>query len=81
MVKVTIAIDNRHRKRAEHQTQLQVDMAAVASYNRTHINYNANTRMDGIRGIFHLEKQVPLYSVSDPTKLMGHITLRRVLYK
>jgi hypothetical protein len=81
MVKVTIAIDNRHRKRGGHQTQVQVDMAAVASYNRKHINYNANTRMDGIRGIFHLEKQVPFYSVSDPTKLMGHITLRRVLYK
>jgi uncharacterized membrane protein YgcG len=81
MAKVTIAIDNRQKKRGGHQTQLQVDMAAVASYNRKHINYNANTRMDGIRGIFHLDKQVPFYSVTDPTKLMGHITLRRVLYK
>ena len=81
MVKVTVAIDNRHRKRGGHQTQLQVDMAAVASYSRKHINYNANTRMDGIRGIFHLDKQVPFYSVSDPNKRMGYITLRRVLYK
>ena len=76
MIRVTIAVDNRHRKRGGHQTQLQVDMAAVASYNRKHINYNANTRMDGIRGIFHLDKQVPFYTVSDPTKLMGRITLR-----
>jgi hypothetical protein len=52
MAKVTIAIDNRQKKRGGHQTQLQVDMAAVASYNRKHINYNANARMDGIRGIF-----------------------------
>jgi hypothetical protein len=81
MVRVTIAIDNHNKKRGGHQTQLQVDMAAVASYNRKHINYNANTRMDGIRGIFHLDKKVPFYSVSDPTKLMGTITLRRVLYK
>jgi hypothetical protein len=80
MVRVTIALDNRSKKRGGHQTQLRVDMAAVASY-RKHINYNANTRMDGIRGIFHLDKKVPFYSVSDPTKLMGTITLCRVLYK
>lgn len=80
MVKVTVAIDNR-KKRGGQQNQLQIDMAAVASYSRKHINYSANTRMDGIRGIFHVDKQVPFYSVSDPTKRMGHITLRRVLYK
>ena len=37
--------------------------------------------MDGIRGILHLDKKVDFYSVSDPLKKVGDVTLRWVLYR
>jgi hypothetical protein len=52
----------------------------MASCSRMHINYQGNTRMDGIRGIMNVDKPVKFYSVSDSMKLMGTITLRRILY-
>ena len=45
------------------------DMAAVASYSRHHINYQANSRYDGIRGILDLDK------------LFAMLSLRDILYK
>lgn len=45
------------------------------------MNYCSSTRMDGIRGILLLDKPVGFYSVSDPTKLLGTVTLRRLLFK
>jgi hypothetical protein len=80
-VRVATVLDNKTKRKGHHRTHTKVDMAAMASYSRKHINYHSSTRMDGIRGIFHLDKEVPFYSVTDPTKLMGKITLRRVLYK
>jgi hypothetical protein len=80
-VRVASVLDNRGKKKGSHQTQTKVDMAAMALYSRRHINYHSSTRMDGIRGIFHLDKEIPFYSVTDPTKVMGCITLRKVLYK
>ena len=57
------------------------DMAAVASYSRHHINYQANSRYDGIRGILDLDKQFGISSVSDPTRVVGQLSLRDILYK
>ena len=57
------------------------DMAAVASYSRHHINYQANSRYDGIRGILDLDKQFAIYSVSDSTRVVGRLSLRDILYK
>ena len=79
--RVTAVLDNRNRKKGSHKTQQMVDMAAVASYSRKHINYMASTRMDGIRGIFHLDKKVSFFSASNPLQKMGDITLRWLLYR
>ena len=56
-------------------------MSAVASYVRKHINYQANSRYDGIRGILNLDKQFEVVSVLDPTKVVATVTLRAILYK
>jgi hypothetical protein len=80
-VRVTAVLDNRGKRKGGHQTQMKVDMAAMASYARKHVNYHSSTRMDGLKGILHLDKPVEFYSVTDPTKVMGKITLRKILYK
>ena len=80
-VKVMAVLDNRQRRRGGHQTQQKVDMAAVASYSRKHINYMNCTRLDGIRGVLDLDKQVTFYSVTEPEKAVGHVSLRWLLYK
>ena len=70
-------------KRAQDQKLVQgkVDMSALASHCRKHINYMGNTRYDGIIGILDLDKQVAFYSASDPTKIAGWYTLRRAMYE
>jgi hypothetical protein len=81
-VYVAAIVDSKAKgKGKKKQSQSKLDLASMASCSRMHINYTGNTRMDGIRGILHLDKQVNFYAVSDPTKLMGTITLRRILYK
>lgn len=47
-VQVTAVLDNKNRKKGNHQTQNKVDMAAMASYSKKHVNYNSSMRMDGI---------------------------------
>eukprot|EP00956_Cyclotella_meneghiniana_P025889 scaffold54940_cov39-Cyclotella_meneghiniana.AAC.1 len=78
-VKVT-ALSNMGGGRGNQQSVQKVDMAAMASFSRKHTNYQNITRMDGIRGILDLDKEVPYYSVSEPDKVEGTITLRKILY-
>jgi hypothetical protein len=80
-VKVTAVLDNHQKRKGSHQTQQKEDMAAVVSYSRKHINYMNCTRMDGIRGVFNLDKQVTIYSVTEPSKAIGNVSLRWLLYK
>ena len=80
-VKVTAVLDNRQRRKGAHQTQQKVDMAAVASYSRKHINYMNCARMDEIRGILDIDKQVTFYSVTEPSKAVGIVSLRWLMYK
>jgi hypothetical protein len=56
------------------------DMAAVASYSRRHINYQANSRYDGIRGILNLDKEFEVRSVTDPAQVVATVSLRTILY-
>lgn len=79
-VKVTLLMDTRLRRKGQKQSQQNIDMAALASYNRKHINYHSSTRIDGIRGVLDLDKPVPFSSVTDPTLTVGYMTLRRLLY-
>eukprot|EP00956_Cyclotella_meneghiniana_P026377 scaffold56791_cov61-Cyclotella_meneghiniana.AAC.5 len=79
-VYVAAIVDNKSKKKGA-PTQNKLDLAAMASCSRMHVNYQGNTRMDGIRGILNVDKPVNFYSVANPTKLMGRITLRHILYK
>jgi hypothetical protein len=56
------------------------DMSAVASYSRRHINYQANSRYDGIRGILDLDKAFDIPAVTDSNRVVGAVSLRDLLY-
>ena len=56
------------------------DMSAVASYSRRHINYQANSRYDGIRGILDLDKSFEIPAVTDSSHVVGVVSLRELLY-
>jgi hypothetical protein len=80
--RVVMIYDGQRSKRGESKADLsKYDMAAVASYVCKHINYQANSRYDGIRGILNLDKEFEVESVSDPTKVVATVTLRSILYK
>ena len=80
--RVVMVFDGQRNKRGETRADLsKYDMAAVASYVRKHINYQANSRYDGIRGILNLDKEFEVESVTDPTKVAATVTLRAILYK
>jgi hypothetical protein len=80
--RVVMVFDRQRTKRGEIKADLsKYDMAAVASYVRKHINYQANSRYDGIRGILNLDKEFEVESVTDPTKVVATVTLRAILYK
>jgi hypothetical protein len=68
-------------KRGEPKADLsKYDMAAVASYSRRHINYQANSRYDGIRGIWNVDKEFKVCSVTDPDQVVATVSLRTILY-
>ena len=69
------------RESGQQFVQGKVDMSALASHCRKHINYMGNTRYDGIMGILDLDKPIPFYSASDPNKVAGWYTLRRAMYE
>jgi hypothetical protein len=52
----------------------------MVCFSRKHINYEANTIISGLHGIFDVDKAIPIFSVTDPTKVAGMLTLRLVLY-
>ena len=47
---------------------------------RMHINLHSSLCYAGIHGILGLDVPVPVYSESDPTKIVGDMTLRYVMY-
>jgi hypothetical protein len=60
-----MVFDGKQNKKGVSKADLsKYDMAAVASYVRKHINYQANSRYDGICGILNLDKEYELHSVS-----------------
>lgn len=62
--RVVMVFDGKQNKKGVSKADLsKYDMAAVASYVRKHINYQANSRYDGICGILNLAKEYELHSV------------------
>ena len=79
--RVVLVFDGKKNKKGEAKADLsKYDMAAVASYVRNHINYQANSRYDGIQVILNLDKEFALHSVADPSKLVANVSLRAILY-
>lgn len=79
--RVVMVFDGKRTKRGKAKADFsKYDMAAVASYVRKHINYQANSRYDGIRSILNLDKEFVLHSVSDPSKVVANVSLRTILY-
>jgi hypothetical protein len=80
--RVVMVFDGQRTKRGEIRADLsKYDMAAVASYVRKHINYQANSRYDGIRGILNVDKEFEVESVTVPGTVVATVTLRAILYK
>jgi hypothetical protein len=72
---------NKKGKAGDSRADLsKYDMSAVASYSRRHINYQANSRYDGIRGILDLDKSFEIPAVTDPNLVVGLVSLRELLY-
>ena len=68
-VYVATIVDNKVKKKG---TQNMVDMAAMASFSRRHINYSGSTRMGGISCIW-IWQSTSMQSWT-PSKLVGTIT-------
>ena len=79
--RVVLVFDGKRNKKGETKADLsKYDMATVASYVQKHINYQANSRYDGIHGILNLDKEFALHAVADPSKVVGKVSLRAILY-
>ena len=79
--RAVVITDDKKGKRGEATADLsKYDMSVVATYSQNHINYQANTRYEGIRGILGLDKEFPIYAVMDPTQVAGRTSLRYLLY-
>ena len=57
------------------------DISNMGRYVRRHVNYHSSMTYGGLVGIVELDEQVPFYAESDPSKVMGEMSLRYVLYK
>ena len=79
--RVVLVFDGKKNKKGESKADLsKYDMAAVASYVRKHINYQVNSRYNGIWGILNLDKEFALHSVADPSQVVAKVSLRAILY-
>jgi hypothetical protein len=67
-------------KKEKGRSTSKIDMSALASYCKKHVNYQMSTRYDGLSGIYDVDKKHPFYSVTDPSKVVGYLTLRYMMY-
>ena len=56
------------------------NLAAVASFSRNHINYQANTIYDGVKGIMDVDRMFDVPSVTDSNISVGRVSLRMIMY-
>ena len=68
------------RKGSGEADMSKYDLAAVASWSKNHINYQANTMYDGVRGILDLDRAFEVHSVTEPDKVVARVTLRSIMY-
>ena len=82
-VKAAIVVEKskKGRKGDGEVDMSKYDLAAVAAWSRDHINYQANTMYDGIRGILNVDQEVEVQSVANAEEAVGKVSLRTLLYK
>ena len=56
------------------------DITAMTKWVRHHINLHSSFTYAGITGIMGLDTPVEVFSESDPTRVVGEMTLRQVMY-
>ena len=71
---------SRRRGKNQEQDTGHAELDAHRSYAIRHIDYQASMTYRGINGIFDIDKLVNVFSVSEPSKIVGKINLRGVLY-
>ena len=57
------------------------ELTNMGQYVHRHVNYHSSMIYDGLVGVVDLNQEVAFYAESDPTRLMGYMSLRYVLYK
>lgn len=76
-----IVESKRGGKKEKGRSNSKIDISALASYCKKHVNYQMSTRYDGLSGIYDIDKWHPFYSVTEPLKVVGYLTLWYVMYK
>ena len=80
-VKLSSVISSRKKGRrssGEQQESSNLELDKARSYAVRHTNYNASLSTTGLVGIYDLDKEVEVYSVTDPTEIVSTYTLRAV---
>ena len=70
-----IITDKRDRKKTKAW-----EIANAKSYSKKHVNLQATMTAVGFSGLWDIDIEVPVYSVTEPTKELGRLTARQVLY-
>ena len=56
------------------------DLTAMESFVKHHVNLHSSMYYDGIYGIMGLDVPVPAYAVTNPTRVVGTMTLHHIMY-
>jgi hypothetical protein len=60
--------------------EAKLNLHNLISMAKKHVNYEASMTYTGLVGIMHLDKEVAIKSVTDPTVTVGTLTCRQMLY-
>ena len=52
----------------------------LKSFTKHHVNFHASMTAVGFEGIWDLDKEVPIYNVTNPLQIEGFMSLRTVMY-
>ena len=65
----------------EYQKLTSAQNTALKEFSKKHVEIQNSYEMDFLSGISELDKPVPVRDVNDNEKILGHISLRQVLYR
>ena len=65
----------------EYQKLTSAQNTALKDFSKKHVEIQNSYEMDYLSGISDLNEPVPVRDVNDSSKILGHISLRQVLYR